>query len=206
MASINQFKVRAKVIIVAAIGKEFKKARIVGRIVESAKQNGHLATGALTTPRRTRSITPFADDRWLIRKDAVKVSAVPLPSGEYMISNVTVRVRYGLNGKYQNLSEAFAGKKKWFPPVSAIAKWIGVKKGQGEFSDVATKDIKKVAFAIAKKQSEEGIKKTKFANAFFDKRTGVKPTLNKGMVKASRRLEQLYATSIERSITKMIKL
>ena len=206
MASIKQFKVRAKVIIVAAVGKEFKKARIVGKVVDAAKENGHVATGRLITPNRTRSITPFADDRWLIRKDAVKVSAVTLPSGEFMVSNVTVRVRYGLNGKYQNLSEAFAGKKKWFPPVDAIARWIEVKKGQGEFSDVSTKNIRRVAFAIARNQAEEGIKKTKFANAFFDRRTGVKPTLRKGMTKASRRLEQLYATSIERSITKMIQL
>ncbi len=206
MASIGQFKNRAKVIIVAAVGKEFKKAQIVARIINRAKQEGHVATGKLVEPRRTRSITPFADDRWLIRKDAVIVSAVKLPSEEYMVSNVTVRVRYGLNGKYQNLSQAFASGKKWFPPVNAIAKWIEAKKGQGEFSDVSHKNIKKVAFAIALKQRQEGIKKTKFADAFFDKRTGVAPTLRKGIAKASKRLEFLYATSIERSILKMIQL
>lgn len=206
MASLAQFKNKVKVIAVARIGAEFKKSKIIKTIIETAKANGHVATGKLTTPSTSRSITPFSDDRWLIRKDAVKVSAVALPSGEFAVSGLTVRVRYGLNGKYQNLSQQFAGQKKWFPPVDAISKWIHAKKGQGEFSDVADKDVRRVAYAIALKQEKEGIKKTNFAQAFFDRSKGVKATLNKGINSTARRLESLYATSIERSILKMIKL
>lgn len=206
MASAAQFKNRVKVIAVARIGSEFKKAKIIARIITSAKSNKHVATGQLTSPQTSRSITPFSDDRWVIRKDAITVSVVTLPSNEYMVSGLTVRVRYGLNGKYQNLSQAFSKNKKWFPPVSAIAKWINVKKGQGEFTDVAPQNVRKVAFAIARRQQKKGIKKTNFANHFFDKRTGVQPTLKKGLQQTAIRLNELYATSIGRSITKMIQL
>ena len=75
MASKKQFENRVKVITVAAVGKEFKKAKIIERIIKAAKAKGHVATGKLTNPKKSRSITPFSDDRWLIRKDAVKVSA-----------------------------------------------------------------------------------------------------------------------------------
>ena len=206
MASQKQFNNRAKVITVAAIGKEFKKSAIIGRIIKAAKSNGHVATGKLTNPKSSRSLTPFADDRWVIRKDAVKVSSTALPSGEFMVKNLTVRVRYGLNGKYQNLSESFSSKKKWFPNVDGIANWIRAKQGRGEFSNVDPSQVKKVAWAIAIKQSQDGIKTTKFANAFKDRRNGVKPTLNKGINKAAARLQELYATSIERSIIKTIQL
>ena len=206
MASLSQFKNKVKVIAVARVGAEFKKSKIIKTILDTAKANGHVATGKLTTPSASRSITPFADDRWLIRKDAVKVSAVELPNKEYAVTGITVRVRYGINFKYQNLSQQFAGKKKWFPPVNAISRWIHAKKGQGEFSDVADKDVRKVAYAIALKQEKEGIKKTNFAQAFFDRSKGVQATLNKGIRSTAKRLDALYATSIERSILKMIKL
>lgn len=206
MASIAQFKNKVKVITVARVGKEFRKARIIERIINSAKQKGHIASGQLTTPQRSRSITPFSDDRWLIRKDAVKVSAVAIPSGEYIVSGLTVRVRYGLNGKYQNLSTAFTERKRWFPPVNAIATWIRRKKGQGQFADVEEKNINRVAFAIARKISEKGIKATSFANHFFNKKNGVQATLDRGINRTAERLDELYATSIDRSIAKMIQL
>jgi len=206
MASLSQFKNKVKVITVARVGAEFKKAKIIKSILDSAKANGHVATGQLTTPSQSRSLTPFSDDRWLIRKDAVKVSAVALPNKEYAVTGLTIRVRFGLNGKYQNLSQAFSEGKKWFPPVNAIARWIRAKKGQGEFSDVSDKNVRKVAFAIALKQEQNGIKRTNFANRFFDRRTGVQATLNKGLRATEKRLDTLYATSIERSILKMIKL
>jgi len=206
MATAAQFKNRVKVIAVARIGAEFKKAKIIERIISSAKSKGHVATGRLINPTTSRSITPFSDDRWLIRKDAVKVSVVTLPSEEFMVSNLTVRVRYGLNGKYQNLSEAFTKNKKWFPPVNAIANWIRAKQGKGEFTDVAPENVKRVAFAIARRQQKSGIKKTNFANHFFNKRNGVEATLAKGLNQTTIRLNELYATSIGRSITKMIKL
>lgn len=206
MASLAQFNNRVKVIAVARVGAEFKKARIISRIIAAAKNEGHVATGKLTTPEKSRSLTPFSDDRWLIRKDAVRVRSVELPSKEFAVLSIRFNIRYGLNGKYQNLSQSFASGKKWFPPVNAIARWIRVKKGQGEFSNVADKDVKKVAFAIARKQENKGIKKTNFASAFFDRRTGVKATLRKGVKGMNKRLDELYAASVENSIIKTIKL
>ena len=206
MASKKQFENRVKVITVAAVGKEFKKAKIIERIVKAAKAKGHVATGKLTNPKKSRSITPFSDDRWLIRKDAVKVSAQELPSKQFIVRNLTVRVRYGLNGKYQNLSQAFSDNKKWRPPVSAIANWIRAKKKRGEFSDVAPKQVRRVAFAIANKLEQKGIKKTSFANSFFNKQNGVQKTLNRGIDRTAGRLDELYAASIETSIVNIFKL
>lgn len=206
MATKKQFENRVKVIAVAAIGREFRKAKIIETILKKAKQKGHVATGKLTNPKKSRSITPFSDDRWLIRKDAVKVSSLRLPSNQFIVMNLTVRVRYGLNGKYQNLSTAFASGKKWTPPPSAIARWIRAKKKRGQFSDVANKDVRRVAFAIAKSIGEKGIKKTTFANQFFNKQTGVQAVLNRGINKTASRLDFLYASSIEKTIVNIFKL
>lgn len=206
MASKKQFENRVKVIAVAAIGREFKKAKIIEGIIKKAKQKGHVATGKLTNPKKSRSLTPFSDDRWLIRKDAVKVTALRLPSNQFIVLNLTVRVRYGLNGKYQNLSQAFSNNKKWRPPVSAIAKWIRAKQKRGQFSDVASKDVRRVAFAIATKIEQKGIKKTSFANQFFNKQTGVQAVLNRGINKTVTRLDFLYASSIEKTIVNIMKL
>ena len=206
MASAGQFRNRVKVIAVANIGAAFKKARIVERIIKSAKEKGHVATGKLVNPKRSRSITPFSDDRWLIRRDAVKVRVVKLPSNEFAVLDIRVKIRYGLNGKYQNLSSAFSDKKKWMPPVNAIANWIRAKKQRGEFGDVTEKNVRRVAFGIALKIKKRGIKQTSFANHFFNKTNGVQATLNKGMNNTTKRLDALYATSVERSITKMIQI
>ena len=206
MASAGQFKNRVKVIAVANIGAAFKKAKIVARIIASAKAKGHVAKGQLINPAKSRSITPFADDRWLIRKDAIKVKVIELPSREFAVGNISVKVRYGLNGKYQNLSSAFSAKKAWMPPVNAIANWIRAKQGRGQFQDVKAKNVRRVAFGIALKIKKRGIKQTSFANHFFNKVNGVQPTLNKGIKNTTKRLDTLYATSVERSITKMMKL
>lgn len=202
----RQFANIVKVIVVAAVAKEFRKAKIIDRIVKAAKQKGHVASGQLTNPKSSRSLTPFSDDRWLIRKDAVKVSVQTLPSQQYIVRNLTVRVRYGLNFKYQNLSEAFSNKRKWFPPVNAIANWIRSKQAHGQFTDVSPQNVKRVAFAIARKQEQKGIKATKFANPFFNKQTGVEPTLQRGIGKATEKLDRMYATSVERSIARTIQL
>ena len=206
MASAGQFRNRVKVIAVANIGAAFKKARIIERIIKSANEKGHVATGKLVNPKRSRSLTPFSDDRWLIRRDAVKVRVVKLPSNEFAVLDIRVKIRYGLNGKYQNLSSAFSDKKKWMPPVNAIANWIRAKKQRGEFGDVTEKNVRRVAFGIALKIKKRGIKQTSFANHFFNKTNGVQATLNKGMNNTTKRLDALYATSVERSITKMIQI
>tara|TARA_R110000803_G_scaffold156428_1_gene220999 strand:+ start:582 stop:1202 length:621 start_codon:yes stop_codon:yes gene_type:complete len=206
MASAGQFKNKVKVIAVAKIGAAFKKSKIVERIIKSAKDKGHVATGKLTSPTSSRSITPFSDDRWLIRKDAVKVQVVRLPSQEFAVRNISVKVRYGLNGKYQNLSTAFQQRKAWMPPVNAIANWIRAKQGRGEFGDVKAKDVRRVAWGIAIKIKREGIKQTSFANHFFNKTNGVQATLNKGVNETAKRLDQLYAASVDKSIAKMIQI
>ena len=56
MASAGQFKNKVKVIAVAKIGAAFKKSKIVERIIKSAKDKGHVATGKLTNPTSSRSM------------------------------------------------------------------------------------------------------------------------------------------------------
>ena len=206
MASASQFNNRVKVIAVAKIGQAFKKSAIITRILASAKAKGHVAKGGLTNPSKSRSITPFSDDRWLIRKDAVKVKSIELPSGERAVLDIKVTVRFGLNGKYQNLSTAFTNGAKWYPPINAIAEWIRLKKRQGQFTDVKDSRVRSLAFAISKKIGQDGIKATNFANHFFNKRNGVQATLDKGLANTTLRLDELYATSVDRAITKMLQL
>jgi len=206
MVSAGQFNNRVKVIAVAAIGKEFKKSAIIKRIIEAAKGKQHVSKGQLINPKKSRSITPFSDDRWLIRKDAIKVKSIELPSGERAVIDIKVKLRYGLNGKYQNLSTAFTNRTKWFPPVNAIADWIRSKKKQGQFGDVDEKNVRNVAFAIARKIKKKGVKPTNFANAFFNKKDGVQATVDRGLKKTSKRIDTLYASSVDRAITKLIKL
>ena len=185
MATQGQFNNRIKVMVVAIVAKEFRKAKIIERIVNKAKQEGHVASGKLTNPQKSRSLTPFSDDRWLIRKDAVKISSQALPSGEFAVTNVTVRVRYGLNGKYQNLSERFASGKTWFPPPVAIAQWIKRKK-QRTVHRRSREGYQEGCVCNRPQSKTKGIKKTKFANAFFHKQTGVKATLARGIKQGDR--------------------
>lgn len=211
MATLNQFRNRVKTIVVAKVSNEFKRAAIVKRILENAKDKGHVSTGKLTNPSGSRSITPFSDDRWLIRKDAVRISVVELPSRQYMVSNIRVTVRYGLNYRYQQLA-SYTAKNIWTPPREDIAQWIKNKINQGKTFEyggkrlIATDEtkIKKLSYIIARSIGEKGIKKTSFANPFINKRNGVEPTLNRGIAKAMERIDFLYATSVDRAVTNII--
>lgn len=208
--SLRAFENRVKVIAVAKIGNAFKKAQIVNRIIQSAKAQNHIATGKLTTPKSSRSIIPFSDDRWLVRKDAITVRAVSLPSGQYMVSKFRVRLRYGLNFRYQALA-SYTPKQK-VASHSAIAQWIvskgergGFKHSSGRPLNLTNKnEVNSLAYVIARSIRRKGVRKTSFANHFMNRQTGVEATLNRGMRDFMARLDQLYATSIETSIVNLL--
>ena len=50
MFTANQIRNQVKVIVVAALAKEFRKSQIIKRIVAIAKKENHIATGALASP------------------------------------------------------------------------------------------------------------------------------------------------------------
>ena len=207
MPSLSQFRNRVKTIVVAKVSTEFRRAGIVKRIIANAKNEGHISKGNLTNPQRTRSITPFSDDRWLIRKDAVKISVVELPSQQFMVSNITITLRYGVNNKYKALAH-YEPKVFVRPSTDVISNWIRNKQQNGTWKGeyVPENRIKSVSFAIARHMKNNGIKKSNFTKPFFDRRTGVRPTLAKAMAKVATRLDSLYAQALQRSVVKIIRL
>lgn len=212
MASLAQFKNRVKVIVVGRISAEFRKSAIVEKIIERAKANDHVATGKLTNPKKSRSIIPFSDDRWLVRKDAVRIDAVELPSGQYMVSNVRLNIKFGVNYRYSQLAHYTPKKKGQAVPVSAIRKWMDRKIARGHtFKDsrgvaipAGSKKLNGVAWAIAQSIKRNGINKSDFTKPFYDRKNGVRPTVNRAMRKVATRLNALYATSIEKSVANIL--
>lgn len=208
--SRRAFENRVRVIAVAKIGSAFRRARIVERIIASARSNNHIATGKLVSPRKTRSITPFSDDRWLIRKDAIRVRALKLPSNQYIVSDLRVKLRYGLNYRYLALA-SYTPKSK-AASTEAIARWIRNKGASGGFKNSkggalnlsSNKQVNSLAFVIARSIRKKGVKKTSFANHFINKTNGVEATLNRGLRDLMVRLDGLYAASVERVIVNLL--
>ena len=76
MQSPKQIQNLIKVVVMAALAKEFRKSQIIKRILENVKKNDQIASGSLTRPDVTGSITRSADDRWQIKPDAVLVKVI----------------------------------------------------------------------------------------------------------------------------------
>ena len=72
--SKRQYENFIRTIVVAAVAKEFRRAKIVEGIVKRAKADGKVATGGLIRPDVTGSIIPTRDDRWLLDKKSVQVN------------------------------------------------------------------------------------------------------------------------------------
>jgi|TARA_B110000908_G_scaffold4420_1_gene5724 hypothetical protein len=187
--SSKQIAVTARVIMISALAKEFRKSEIIKKIIAIARDKNMISTGDLINPKKSGSITPDSDDRWFEKPESLKVFVGPIVNGIPSFLRVFVAPEYGVDFKYYYLTQK-SPKKKWFPNVRAIESWVR-RKRIGELTE-----SKKIAWAISKSIEKKGIRKTNLANPFLYKRTGVKPTIERGVNKGMIRVSELYQPMI----------
>ncbi len=204
--SEGQYKNFIKVIVVAAVAKEFRKSAIIKKVVQKIKSQGLVATGELSNPQLTGSILPSRDDKFLVEKGGVIVKTAKIgPKGTPVATEIVVKIRYGLNEeKYFYLTKG-SPDKKWFPNIDRVAEWIKVKQSRGNSFTITKKGVKKeaktdserrsVAYIIARSISRSGIDKKDFLSPFEDKSTGVDASLSRAEIKITNRLIELYSTT-----------
>ncbi len=204
--SEGQYKNFIKVIVVAAIAKEFRKSAIIKKIVQKIKSQGLVATGELSNPQLTGSILPSRDDKFLVEKGGVVVKTVSIgPNRTPIATEIIVRLRYGLaEEKYFYLTKG-SPDNKWFPNLDRITEWIKIKKSRGNSFQVTRKGVRReakkewelrsVAFFIARKIKNQGINKKDFLSPFEDRATGVNASLSRAESKITSRLLELYGTT-----------
>lgn len=203
MRSPKQIENQIRVIVVAALAKEFRKSQIIKRIIAIAKKNDHIATGALIKPSATASITPSSDDRWLIKRDAVQVKVMKgksLPSGVL----VRLKIEFGIEPQYFWLSER-SPDKRWWPNGTAIENWIKLKARRGKRFYIKQRggekvmdpgnpsDVSRVAYVISRHLAANGIKKTGLTEPFYGD-YGVYSTMRRAKSRYQARIYELYAS------------
>jgi hypothetical protein len=201
-----QYKNFIKVIVVAAVAKEFRKSAIMEKIYNKIKQGNIIATGELLAFRASKAIIPTRDDRFLVDEGGIFINTVKIgPNGTPVATSIRVKIRYGLTeGRYFYLTTG-SGDKRWYPNVDNIVNWIKIKKSRGNTFEIrrrgvkreAQKDweIKSVAYAIAKGMSQKGIEKKDFLEPFEDKNYGVEASLRRANNRIVERLFELYGTT-----------
>jgi len=210
--SAKQFENQIKVILVAALSKEFRRASIVKKIVAKARGLNQVATGGLVLPELTGSIIPSRDDRWLVNKNSVVVRVSAMKYGLPTIARIQLNIKYGLASEYYWLTEE-SESKVWHPNGVQIMNWIRAKGARGNFQykgkplDVSKEyQVKNVAYNISKSIAKKGIKKTKLFSPFKSKSDGVQAVVNKALPKAYERIGFLYGTQLEASVLNLLEV
>tara|TARA_R110000782_G_scaffold52591_2_gene112600 strand:+ start:452 stop:1105 length:654 start_codon:yes stop_codon:yes gene_type:complete len=204
----KQYQNFIKVIMVAAVAKEFRNASIIKRIIANAKAEDHIATGSLIRPDATGSITPSSDDKWI--SEASKGISVVVGGVEYGIpSDVTIKIEigYGLDFRYNFLNGTESLTEKG-PSKEAIKQWVKIKADRGHTWELKGKAVSAndesklnaVAFLIRRSMKSKGIRQTKFAEPFKDKSTGVDATLRKGFLKGIDRVTERFEVETYNSV------
>lgn len=205
--SESQYKNFIKVIVVAAVAKEFRKSAIMQKIYNNIKKYNLIATGELLAFRASKAIIPTKDDRFLVDSGGVIVKTVKIgPKKTPIATEISIKIRYGLTeGKYFNLTTG-SGNKKWFPNIDNIAEWVKIKKARGNSFTItkngvqrqATKEweIKSVAFLVARKIAKQGIDKKDFTEPFENKTYGVEASLIRASNKIQNRISELYGEAL----------
>jgi hypothetical protein len=204
--SKRQLENQMRVVVVAAVAREFRRAAIIEKIVSIAKSKGMVASGALTNPSKSGALMPTADDRWLVKKDSVRVVIGSyennVPDGIKIFTNI----EYGLGRNHQYYSVLWekTPKKAWKPNIGRLARWVKLKMAQGETfwvgkekRNAEEKDALRIAMAISRSHQRRGIKKrNNFLSPFTYKNRGVDATLRRGIIKASDRIVELYGETV----------
>ena len=201
--SESQYKNFIKVIVVAAVAKEFRKSAIMQKIYNNIKKYNLIATGELLAFRASKAIIPTKDDRFLVDGGGVTIKTVKIgPKQTPIATEIIVKIRYGLTeGKYFHLTTD-SGNKKWFPNIDNIAEWIKIKKARGNSFTITKNgvqreakkgwEIKSVAFLVARKIAKQGIEKKDFTEPFENKTYGVEASLIRANNKIQNRISELY--------------
>lgn len=226
-----QYRNIIKVIVVAAISRELRKAKIVERVVKRIKRDKLVATRELSTPKLTGSILPSTDDRFLINKNSVVIDIIRMSQygKQYpMVANVSVNIRYGLDEpKYRMLVAGTPYREKGVPEA-ALSEWISVKKnqrsqfrnGRGFYVQTKGKDGKRkeIAYDESKAWHRNQLRyilnmsikysefKSDFLKPFDDKQRGVAASVNKARPKIINRLEELYETQIRNFVVDALNI
>lgn len=223
----RQYENQIRLIAVSETSKAFRKSAIIDAIIKIAKEKNHIASGNLINPLESNSITPNADDRWLVRKKgrAIMVRVYKVVQGVPASIRIKTKVQYGVDEKYYQLT-THSPKNKWFPNedgISRLEDWIKQKsargmsftlpnRGKGRKNDRKRMDpsnpvdVGRVAFAIANGIKKNGIKnRSNFFNPFEYKRTGVAATLNKAELKINDRLTDLFISEGTISVDRLIE-
>lgn len=196
----RQYENRIKIIVVAAVAKQFRRSRIIDRVIATAQSDGAVASGRLINPESSGSIIPFRDDQWLNRKGAVDVSVGEIKNNSPSKINVRVNIEYGLDEKYDTLRED-RERARVYPNITAIKNWIRDKSRRGisftyrngELDISNDKHLTSVAFAVSKGIKKDGIKnKSKLFNPFTEGSDNVYNTVVRGMANSEARIIELY--------------
>lgn len=223
----KQYENQIRLIAVSETSRAFRKSAIIKAIVKIAKQKNHIASGQLINPSESKSITPSADDRWLVPngKKAVIVRVYGIKQGVPSSVRIKTQLKYGVDEKYYQLT-THSKRKKWFPNregIDALEDWIKQKSSRGLSFKLPSRgkgrkketrpmdpsnpiDVGRVAFAIANGINKNGIKnRSNFFNPFEYKNTGVRATLSKAEVKINDRLTELFTSEATISIDRLIE-
>lgn len=205
--SESQYKNFIKVIVVAAVAKEFRKSAIMQKIYNNIKKYNLIATGELLAFRASKAIIPTRDDRFLVDGGGVIVKTVKIgPKNTPIATEISIKIRYGLTeGKYFNLTTG-SGNRKWFPNIDNIAEWVKIKKARGNSFTITKNgikreankesEIKSVAFLVARKIAKQGIDKKDFTEPFENKTYGVEASLRRANNKIQNRISELYGDAL----------
>jgi hypothetical protein len=201
--SPKQLEGDIRLVVVAAIAKEFRKSAIIARVISNIKSQGMVVRGGLANPKKSKSLIPTSDDRWLVNKDSVRVSVVTNSKGVVRDIFVRLNIEYGVNPKsdYYYLAEG-TKRKKWSPNGNRIKKWVQDRMAKGDSfytydskgkkKRATSKDIKKISYLIARSLKKKGLRKRSFANPFEYKRNGVEATLRKAKRNYEGRIYEKY--------------
>jgi hypothetical protein len=223
----KQYENQIRLIAVSETSRAFRKSAIIKSIIKIAKEKNHIASGNLINPLESNSITPNADDRWLVRKNkrAVIVRVYKIVQGVPASIRIKTQVKYGVDEKYYQLT-THSTKKMWFPNedgINRLEDWLKQKSARGTSFTLPSRgkgrknenkrmdpnnpvDVGRVAFAIANGIKKNGIKnRSNFFNPFNYKRTGVAATLNKAELRINDRLTDLFLREGIISIDRLIE-
>lgn len=213
----RQYENFIRTIIVAAVAKEFRRAKIIEGVIKRAKADGKVATGGLIRPDVTNSIIPTRDDRWLLKRESVKVNVGKVMYNVPTNVSVELNIEYGVDPDYiytrRDINAQWPLGK--LPNVDRIKTWVIAKSSRGLLNfkyrgkplDVDNeKQVSRVAFAVRRSIGRKGISTKYKSNYFKPVKDEVNEALRIGVAKASDRIVEKYQEDIYNSIVNTIDI
>lgn len=205
----RQYENEIRTVVVAKVAKEFRRAKLVSKVINKARNNGQVVTGGLINPEQSGSMYPTSDDNWLLDRDSVsvEVSAVDDLTKLPVEVRIEVDIEVGLNYKYWWLSSE-SKTKSWKPDGWRIEDWVEnrMKKGTQFYiinpngtrrpAEQNAMDRNRVSYMVFRKISKEGIDKTDLTDPFVKGNNNAASVAKRGFDKAIERVAELYDTYI----------